>query len=165
MLHCHIALHATPPHHPWLHVRCGWPRRMYLVRKHQHFGCEIPLRCYKCDCRDERTTPCCESRRARDSTRESFAEYRITPKDVRSDTAAYSKSIIDKKLPSKSDDIRSTLSEAMTNRCQGQFIWLKMQEESLRRGMNKKQLQSAIENTPTGLDHLYDRSWTRITRL
>ncbi|KAF9770533.1 hypothetical protein IL306_011902, partial [Fusarium sp. DS 682] len=40
-----------------------------------------------------------------------------------------------------------------------------MQEESLRRGMNKKQLQSAIENTPTGLDHLYDRNWTRITRL
>ncbi|KAI3581766.1 hypothetical protein IWW34DRAFT_616852, partial [Fusarium oxysporum f. sp. albedinis] len=97
--------------------------------------------------------------------RESFAEYRIVPEDVRSDTAAYSQSIVDRKLPNKSDDIRSTLSEAMTNRCQGQFLWLKMQEESLRRGMNKKQLQSAIENTPTGLDHLYDRNWTRITRL
>ncbi|KAJ0132111.1 hypothetical protein HZ326_24798 [Fusarium oxysporum f. sp. albedinis] len=98
-------------------------------------------------------------------TRESFVEYRIMPEDVRSDTAAYSQSIVDRKLPNKSDDIRSTLSEAMTNRCQGQFLWLKMQEESLRRGMNKKQLQSAIENTPTGLDHLYDRNWTRITRL
>ncbi|KAF9770526.1 hypothetical protein IL306_011910, partial [Fusarium sp. DS 682] len=87
------------------------------------------------------------------------------PEVVRSDTAAYSQSIVDRKLPNKSDDIRSTLSEAMTNRCQGQFLWLKMQEESLRRGMNKKQLQSAIENTPTGLDHLYDRNWTRITRL
>ncbi|RKL08561.1 hypothetical protein BFJ70_g16793 [Fusarium oxysporum] len=97
--------------------------------------------------------------------RESFAEYRIVPEDVRSDTAAYSQSIVDRKLPNKSDDIRSTLSEAMTNQCQGQFLWLKMQEESLRRGMNKKQLQSAIENTPTGLDHLYDRNWTRITRL
>ncbi|RKK61956.1 hypothetical protein BFJ69_g17066 [Fusarium oxysporum] len=98
-------------------------------------------------------------------TRESFVEYKIMPEDVRSDTAAFSQSIVDRKLPNKSDDIRSTLSEAMTNRCQGQFLWLKMQEESLRRGMNKKQLQSAIENTPTGLDHLYDRNWTRITRL
>ncbi|RBA11145.1 hypothetical protein FPRO05_04318 [Fusarium proliferatum] len=97
-------------------------------------------------------------------TRESFAQYKILPEDVRSDTAAYSQYIIDRKLPNKIDDIRSTLSEAMTNRCQGQFLWLKMQEESLRRGMNKKQLQSAIENTPTGLDHLYDRNWTRITR-
>ncbi|EXK49790.1 hypothetical protein FOMG_02270 [Fusarium oxysporum f. sp. melonis 26406] len=96
---------------------------------------------------------------------ESFAEYKIMPEDVRSDTAAYSQSIVDRKLPNKSDDMRSTLSEAMTNRCQGQFLWLRMQEESLRRGMNKKQLQSAIENTPTGLDHLYDRDWTRITRL
>ncbi|CVL07334.1 uncharacterized protein FMAN_15398 [Fusarium mangiferae] len=107
-----------------------------------------------------------EFRRAlMNDARESFAEYRIVPEDVRSDTAAYSQSIVDRKLPNKSDDIRSTLSEAMTNRCQGQFLWLKMQEESLRRGMNKKQLQSAIENTPTGLEHLYDRNWTRITRL
>ncbi|KAK7419579.1 hypothetical protein QQZ08_010792 [Neonectria magnoliae] len=87
------------------------------------------------------------------------------PEDVRSDTAAYSRSIVNRKLPNKSDDIRSTLSEAMTDRCQGQFLWLKMQEESLRRGMNKKQLQHAIANTPTGLDHLYDHNWTRVTRL
>jgi hypothetical protein len=51
--------------------------------------------------------------------RESFVEYRIMPEDVRSDTAAYSQSIVDRKLPNKNDDIRSTLSEAMTNRCQG----------------------------------------------
>jgi hypothetical protein len=40
-----------------------------------------------------------------------------------------------------------------------------MQESYLRGGMNKKQLQRAIENTPTGLDHLYDHSWTKIARL
>ncbi|WAO96989.1 Hypothetical protein NCS54_01468700 [Fusarium falciforme] len=100
-----------------------------------------------------------------DDARESFAEYKIMPEDARSDTAAYSWSIVNKKLPNKSDDVRSTLSEAMTDRCQGQFLWLKMQEEFLRRGMNKKQLQHAIENTPTGLDHLYDHNWTRVTRL
>jgi hypothetical protein len=31
--------------------------------------------------------------------------------------------------------------------------------------MNKKQLQRAIKNTPTGLDHLYDHNWTKITEL
>ncbi|KAJ4223242.1 hypothetical protein NW757_014380 [Fusarium falciforme] len=86
------------------------------------------------------------------------------PDDVRSDTAAYSRDIVNRKLPNKNDDVQSTLSEAMTDRCQGQFLWLKMQEESLRRGMNKKQLQHAIEDTPTGLDHLYDHNWVRITR-
>ncbi|KAM3428024.1 hypothetical protein MY4824_009090 [Beauveria thailandica] len=49
------------------------------------------------------------------------------------------------------------------HRCQGQFLWLKMQEQSLRGGMNRKQLQHAIEDTPTGLHHLYSHEWTRIT--
>ncbi|KAF9772743.1 hypothetical protein IL306_009536 [Fusarium sp. DS 682] len=100
-----------------------------------------------------------------DDAKESFTEYKIVPEDVRLDTASYSHSIVNRKLPNKSDDVRSALSEAMTNRCQGQFLWLKMQEESLRRGMNKKQLQRAIQNTPTGLDHIYDYNWTRINRL
>ncbi|KAH6959661.1 hypothetical protein BKA56DRAFT_449510, partial [Ilyonectria sp. MPI-CAGE-AT-0026] len=99
-----------------------------------------------------------------DDTPESFAEYEIAPDDVRSDTAAYSRDIVDRKLPNKSDDVRSTLSEAMTDQCEGQFLWLKMQEKSLRKGMSKKRLQHTIEETPAGLDQLYDRSWQRITQ-
>ncbi|KAF6527440.1 hypothetical protein HZS61_010484 [Fusarium oxysporum f. sp. conglutinans] len=100
-----------------------------------------------------------------DGTRETFDEYRITLEDVRPDIIAYSHAIVNRKLCNKSDDVRSTLSEAMSDRCQGQFLWLKMQEECLRGGMNKKQLQRAIENTPTGLDRLYDHNWTKITKL
>ncbi|KAF9776229.1 hypothetical protein IL306_005621, partial [Fusarium sp. DS 682] len=98
-------------------------------------------------------------------TRETFDEYRITLEDVRPDINAYSHAIVNRKLYNKSDHVRSTLSEAMSDRCQGQFLWLKMQEECLRGGMNKKQLQRAIENTPTGLDRLYDHNWTKITKL
>ncbi|RTE68952.1 hypothetical protein BHE90_016671 [Fusarium euwallaceae] len=100
-----------------------------------------------------------------DDARESFAEYKIMPEDVRSDTAAYSLDIINRKLSNKRDDVRLTLSEAMTDRCQGQFLWLKMQEESLGGWMNEKQLQRTIANTPTGLDRLYDYNWTRIIQL
>ncbi|SPJ91045.1 related to ankyrin [Fusarium torulosum] len=96
---------------------------------------------------------------------ESFAEYKIMPEDVRSDTAVFSRDIVNRKLPNKTDDVRSTLSETMTDRCQGQFLWLRLQEDSLRAGMNKKQLQHAIEDTPTGLNDLYDHNWTRITQL
>jgi ankyrin repeat protein len=95
----------------------------------------------------------------------SFTEYKITPEDVQSDTAAFSRDIVNRKLPNKTNDVRSTLSETMTDRCQGQFLWLKFQEDSLRAGMNKKQLQHAIEDTPTGLNDLYDHNWTRITQL
>jgi ankyrin repeat protein len=96
---------------------------------------------------------------------ESFAEYKIMPEDVRSDTAALSRDIVDRKLPNKTADVRSTLSETMSDRCQGQFLWLKFQEDSFRAGMNRKQLQHAIEDTPTGLDDLYDHNWARITKL
>ncbi|KAM5349987.1 hypothetical protein ACJ41O_006492 [Fusarium nematophilum] len=99
-----------------------------------------------------------------DDALKGFAEYEISLDDVRSDTAAYSRDIVDRKLPNKSDDLRSTLSEAMTDQCEGQFLWLKMQEKSLRRGMNKKQLQHTIKETPAGLDQLYDRNWQRITQ-
>ncbi|EXA29684.1 hypothetical protein FOVG_18851 [Fusarium oxysporum f. sp. pisi HDV247] len=85
--------------------------------------------------------------------------------NVRPDINAYSHAIVNRKLHNKSDDVRSTLSEAMSDRCQGQFLWLKMQEECLRGWMNKKQLQRAIENTPTGLDRLYDHNWTKVTKL
>ncbi|EWZ34098.1 hypothetical protein BFJ63_vAg12664 [Fusarium oxysporum f. sp. narcissi] len=92
----------------------------------------------------------------------SFDEYKISRHDVRSDTAAYSRHIINRKLPNKNDVVRSTLSEAMADRCEGQFLWLKMQEESLRKGLNMKQLRRAIEETPAGLHGLYDRNWSRI---
>ncbi|CAH0020242.1 unnamed protein product [Clonostachys rhizophaga] len=94
-----------------------------------------------------------------------FDEYRIMPEDVLPDTNAYAHAIVNRKLSNKSDDVRSTLSEAMSDRCQGQFLWLKMQEECLRGGMNKKQLRQAIEKTPTGLNSLYDHNWTRIANL
>ncbi|KAF4964271.1 hypothetical protein FSARC_7826, partial [Fusarium sarcochroum] len=98
------------------------------------------------------------------ATSESFVEYTISPDDVRSDTASVSREIIDRKLPKKSNEARNMLSEAMASRCEGQFLWLKMQEESLRKGMNMKQLQQVVEGTPAGLDAVYDREWRRMTK-
>ncbi|WQF77076.1 Putative NACHT nucleoside triphosphatase, P-loop containing nucleoside triphosphate hydrolase [Colletotrichum destructivum] len=99
-----------------------------------------------------------------DNALDSLIEHKISPDDVRPDTTVVSREIIDRKLPNKGDDVRSTLSEALANRCDGQFLWLTMQEPALRKGMNTKQLQQAINNSPTGLEHLYDHAWTKITQ-
>ncbi|KAL6924172.1 hypothetical protein FSST1_001446 [Fusarium sambucinum] len=82
---------------------------------------------------------------------ELFTEYRIIPDDVQSDTAAFSQFIVDKKLSNKSEDIRTAISDAMTRRCEGQFLWIRMQEETLRKGMR--------------LDRLYDHNWKRILEM
>ncbi|KAI6766040.1 hypothetical protein HG530_007110 [Fusarium avenaceum] len=91
-----------------------------------------------------------------------FTEYRVLPEDVQADTAVFSQSIVNTKLSNKSDDIRTSISEAMTERCEGQFLWIKMQEESLRKGMSKKRLHEVVENSPSGLDRLYDHNWKKI---
>ncbi|KAK4077988.1 hypothetical protein Purlil1_12186 [Purpureocillium lilacinum] len=98
-------------------------------------------------------------------TRQGSIEYKITPEDVRCDTTIYSQSIVDKKLSGQSDDVRATLSQTMSDRCHGQFLWLRMQDESLKSWMNEKQLHKAITNAPVRLDDLYNRNWDRIASL
>ncbi|CAG9986134.1 unnamed protein product [Clonostachys byssicola] len=92
-----------------------------------------------------------------------FNEYKITTQDVRQDTESYSRSIVEKKLSSKAEDIKNDVTQRMAARCDGQFLWLKMQGDNLRRGMNKVQLQRAINNTPSGLMQIYERNWESIS--
>ncbi|ROT35335.1 hypothetical protein SODALDRAFT_243739, partial [Sodiomyces alkalinus F11] len=100
------------------------------------------------------------------SDRSIFSEFRIQPDNVHSDTVAYAREIVGKKLSSSRDDVRSSLSEAMAKRCEGQFLWLELlQRKSLRTGMSKTQLREAIENTPAELDSIYDRHWKWMAQL
>ncbi|TQN72406.1 Vegetative incompatibility protein HET-E-1 [Colletotrichum shisoi] len=94
-----------------------------------------------------------------------FSEYAISPEDVRDDNVAYSRSIVNSKLPNKDESTRLSISQRMADRSNGQFQWIKMQEGFLRKGRNKKQLEKDIDETPAGLDRLYDRTWERIERL
>ncbi|KAI5456198.1 hypothetical protein BGZ63DRAFT_429244 [Mariannaea sp. PMI_226] len=59
-----------------------------------------------------------------DDSLQRFVEYEISPDDARPPT--YSRDIVDRILPKRSDDIRSILSEAMTDQYEGQFPWLKI---------------------------------------
>ncbi|KAM0274359.1 hypothetical protein ACHAQH_007925 [Verticillium albo-atrum] len=94
-----------------------------------------------------------------------FSEYQIRSDDVQPDIVAYSRDLVDTKLHKKHNDVRSSLSGAMAERCNGQFLWLKLQGKSLRAGMNEKRLRNVIKETPAELDHIYDNSWKTITRL
>ncbi|KAK1579336.1 prion-inhibition and propagation-domain-containing protein, partial [Colletotrichum navitas] len=94
-----------------------------------------------------------------------FNEYIISPEDVHADNIAYSRSIVDNKLSKQDESTRLSISQRMALRCNGQFQWLKMQEEFLRRGRSRKQLERDIDAAPAGLDRLYDRNWDRIQSL
>ncbi|EKJ76554.1 hypothetical protein FPSE_03314 [Fusarium pseudograminearum CS3096] len=100
----------------------------------------------------------------RHATANNFNEYTILSSDVHADTVSVSQEIINRKLNKKSDEFRNSLSETMVTRCEGQFLWLRLQEESLRNGMNMKKLRSVVESTPLGLEALYEREWSRIVK-
>ena len=94
-----------------------------------------------------------------------LTEYKICPEDIRSDALSFSRDIIDKRLATKTDTLKNELSQRIVNRCGGMFLWVKMLEEHLRSWKNKKQLEAAIDQAPTALDHIYDRNWMRISHL
>ncbi|CAI0650287.1 unnamed protein product, partial [Colletotrichum noveboracense] len=89
----------------------------------------------------------------------------MSTEDVRSDTMQYSRSIVDRKLHKKDDATKTDIAQRMADRSNGQFLWLKLHEDSLRSWKNKKQLEDAIDKTPPGLEHAYERNWSRISRL
>lgn len=76
----------------------------------------------------------------------------------------FSRSIVDRKLPKKDEATKDGISQRMANRCNGQFLWLKLHEDSLRSWKNKKQVEDAIDKTPPKLESAYERNWTRILK-
>jgi ankyrin repeat protein len=100
-----------------------------------------------------------------DDSNQGLSEYQIRPDDVQSDAMSFSRSIVDKKLTNKSETVKHELSQRMVDRSKGMFLWVKMLEEYLRSGKNKKQLEETIDQAPTALDHLYDRNWMKISYL
>ncbi|VUC27307.1 unnamed protein product [Clonostachys rosea] len=89
-------------------------------------------------------------------------EYRIKVEDVQLDVASYAKTVVNQRLPNKADEIKELVSQKMAAKCEGQFLWVKMQAPSLRKGMNKLKLQQTVAQTPAGLSKIYERNWNAI---
>lgn len=94
-----------------------------------------------------------------------FSEHALCEDDVRSDIEALSKAIVTKKLEDKDITIQAKMTKMMSDRSQGQFIWLRVQNDSLPEALSQEQLQAAIEEIPAGLSSkLYSRSWSTIVK-
>lgn len=94
-----------------------------------------------------------------------MVELQIRPEYVRADATLFSRNIVNERLANKSEEQREQLSQNMVDRCESMFLAIKMLEGDLSGGKNLKQLQRIIDQTPNGLEHIYDRNWERITSL
>lgn len=100
-----------------------------------------------------------------DRAHDPIQEYRITPEDNENDILSYSRSIVSERLPKKTAATREETTQRLADRCNGQFLWIKLQQNTLRSGKSQKRLEEAIDATPAGLETLYERNWTKISQL
>jgi hypothetical protein len=95
-----------------------------------------------------------------------LSEWRITADDVRSDVGHFARSVVKQQLPKKDAALRESLAAQMADKCDGMFLWIRLQERRLRGGRhNNKRLQDMVQQMPPGLDCLYDRNVAEIMRL
>ncbi|KAE8137940.1 hypothetical protein BDV38DRAFT_270964 [Aspergillus pseudotamarii] len=92
-------------------------------------------------------------------------EHRITPEDVQNDILTYSRSIVEEKLSTKSDEAKDEITKKLADRCNGQFLWIRLQQDTLRGGKSQRKLEHVINSTPSGIEHIYERNWMKIMRL
>ncbi|QRD87548.1 ankyrin [Aspergillus flavus] len=92
-------------------------------------------------------------------------EHRIIPEDVQNDVLTYCRSIVEEKLSTKTDEAKDEITKKLADRCNGQFLWIRLQQDTLRSGKSQRKLEQAINSTPSGIEHIYERNWMKIMGL
>jgi serine/threonine-protein phosphatase 6 regulatory ankyrin repeat subunit B len=93
-----------------------------------------------------------------------FSEHGVRKDDVRSDIEALSKVIVAEKLRDQGEAIQVEMTKKMSDQSKGQFLWLRLQQDSLSEGLSQKELQDAIDKMPADLPVLYSRNWSIISQ-
>ncbi|KAL1649436.1 hypothetical protein SLS58_001491 [Diplodia intermedia] len=89
-------------------------------------------------------------------------EISISEDDVDDDLKAFSKAIVNRKLPKKSEHLRADLANQMAKRASGMFLWVKLHQGGLLRSSSQAELQEIISHMPAGLDRTYSKNLERI---
>lgn len=97
----------------------------------------------------------------------SVIEHNITPEDVQTDVSSYSQKIVHEELKKSTEAAKISLGQKLALRCNGQFLWVTLQQESLRRNSwrSEKEIEQTINSTPREIENLYLQSWIKIQDL
>ena len=92
----------------------------------------------------------------------SLLDCKISRHHVRDDIDIVSKSIVARNLPKQEQHLRDELAVQLAERCDGQFLWLKFQQDQLRDSRSPKMLRAVVQAMPRRLHAIYERSWCSI---
>ena len=119
-----------------------------LITSRDEYDIESGLRCQAAELPDYKLLDCVVSKSA-----------------VKHDIEVVSQAIVARKLPRQDKILRDSLAFEMAQRCDGQFLWLKMQQDLLRDSKSAKALRAIVQAMPQKLHSIYERSWDRIEAL
>ncbi len=94
-----------------------------------------------------------------------FPEYRIEEDDNSSDLSILAQDIVNEKFSDEAEDFRAAIVDMLTRKCEGQFLWIFLQGDLLKRGEKINQLSRAIEKVSPKLEDCYSACWRRIEKL
>jgi ankyrin repeat protein len=89
-------------------------------------------------------------------------QLRISEDDLRNDISLVAKIAIDNKFPQRDEGFRNDLAVQLADKCEGMFLWIKLQLDQLRSGKSAKQLKEIVKKMPVGLIQTYERNWKYI---
>ncbi|KAL8795154.1 MAG: hypothetical protein Q9195_002309 [Heterodermia aff. obscurata] len=95
----------------------------------------------------------------------SLLDCKISRHHLKDDIDLVSKNIVARKLPKHEQYLREELAVQMAERCDGQFLWLKFQQDLLRDSKSPKALRAVVQAMPQKLHAIYERSWSHMLAL
>lgn len=100
-----------------------------------------------------------------DSPKYTVFDCKISTADVQGDINLLSETIVATRLPKQEQSLRQELAAKMAERCDGQFLWLKFQQDRLRDRKSPKALRKLVHDMPPKLRSVYERTWNQIENL
>lgn len=89
---------------------------------------------------------------------------KISKDIVRADIRQLAEALVFERLPRKTEGLKHELSERLTDKSDGMFLWIKQQNLLLLRGSKTdSQLRQIVNKMPSGLTDTYMRVWREIT--
>lgn len=95
-------------------------------------------------------------------------EYNITQDNVKEDVKAFARSVIEAKLPKKSFALKEDLAKLVTEKAEGQMLWVSLKEREttfLRPSYSENKCRKIIQDTPQGLEYIFKANMDRINNL
>ena len=78
-------------------------------------------------------------------------ECSLTRDAVSRDIELFSQYVVDRRLAGQDESMKKDIALTMASKAGGMFLWIKLQEEHLRKGRSKKRLIDILEGMPTEL--------------